>query len=117
MPGAARGIGQQVARRFAMAGAKAVAMIDVILTNLMQTADICQAEGSQALPFACDVSKEDQVKATIDEVVVRLGHIDVLVNCAGVSLSKPILLDTFSSVWREMEINFGGVSALLAALC
>ena len=97
-----------------MAGAKAVAVIDVALTNLMQTADICQAEGSHALPLACDVSKEDQVKATVGEVMARLGRIDILVNCAGVSLSKPIFLDTFSSIWREMEINFGGVSAFRA---
>lgn len=108
-PGAGRGIGQHIAQRFAMAGAAAICVADLSLLNLGITVELCLAEGSKAYPFACDVSKEDHMKALVEQVVAKVGSVDVLVNCAGVCTSKPILMDNFASIWREVEINLGGV--------
>ena len=99
-----------MAKHFALAGAASLVLVDFALPSLDETVKICNAEGSQAIPFACDVSDEDQVNVMLDEVVTRVGHIDVLVNCAGVCTSKPIFLDTFSAIWREVRINLGGVN-------
>lgn len=95
-----------------MAGAAACALIDIAQPDLSATSNLCKAAGSKVLPFACDVSKESQVKATVDAIVKELGHIDILVNCAGVANSKPVFFESFSSMWRDIEVNAGGALAM-----
>ena len=108
-PGAGRGIGQQIAKHFALAGAAAIAVADITLKNLEETVELVKQAGSKAFPFACDVSKEEQVVKFIESAVAQVGDIDVLVNVAGVCNAKPIFFETFSSIWRDIEINLGGV--------
>ncbi|KAK1763261.1 NAD(P)-binding protein [Phialemonium atrogriseum] len=107
--GAARGIGQKTALHFAMAGAATLVLLDLQLANLAETVGLCKAQGARALPYACDVSKQEQVDTVFDHVLAEVGGIDILINVAGVCNAKPILLETFSTIWRDIEINLGGV--------
>lgn len=108
--GAARGIGQKTALHFAMAGAATLVLLDLKLANLAETVGLCEAQGARALPYACDVSKQEQVDTVFDHVLAEVGAIDILINVAGVCNAKPILLETFSTIWRDIEINLGGVN-------
>ena len=94
-----------------MAGASAIAVADLTLPNLEETVALCKAKDAKAIPFACDVSKQAQVEKMIADVVAQLGDIDVLLNVAGVCNAKPIFFETPFSVWRDIEINLGSVSA------
>lgn len=107
--GAGRGIGQQMSLHFAMAGAATIVLLDLELANLAETVGICEGQGARALPFACDVSKQEQVDAVFDSILAQVEAIDILINVAGVCNAKPILLETFSTIWRDIEINLGGV--------
>src|SRR5258708_1470018 len=93
-----------------MAGASAVAVADLALPKLESTIALCEAQGAKSIPFACDVSNEDQVERMIEEVEAQVGGIDILINVAGVCNSKPIFFENFSTIWRDIEINLGGVS-------
>ena len=42
------------------------------------------------LPFQCDVTSEEQVKKTVDDVVTKYGPINILHNNAGVTVRKTI---------------------------
>ena len=42
--------------------------------------------GAEALPVACDVTSEESVKAAIEAVIAHFGHIDILLNNAGVAV-------------------------------
>ena len=76
------------------------------------------------LAFACNVGVEEDVVNVIAQVQAEVGRIDVLVNAAGICGSKPIQLDTFTSIWKDIQVNLGGVcdapiltiSALLTVL-
>lgn len=46
-----------------------------------------------------------------DKVLAQVGAIDILVNVAGVCNAKPILLETFSTMWSDIEVNLGGVKS------
>ena len=77
--GAAHGIGRALCRAFAAQGAKAIACVDL------------DAEGARSiaseingLPFAVDVSCEDQIAAMIAQVEDTLGPIDLFCSNAGV---------------------------------
>lgn len=96
---------------FGKAGAATIVVLDLTIANLTETVKLCNGHGFKVLPFACDVSKQEQVDSVFDDIFAKVGHIDILVNVAGVCNSKPILLETYATIWRDIEINLGGVSS------
>ena len=45
----------------------------------------CRQSGAAAFPLICDISKVDTIEAAVDEAIDRLGGLNYLVNCAGIS--------------------------------
>ena len=94
--GAAGGIGRAIAERFAAEGAcVVVADLDAgraeAVAAEIGTTDV-------AVGLGCDVSDADQVQAAVDAAVLAFGGLDIVVNNAGVALSKP-LLETTEADW------------------
>ena len=88
--GGARGLGRTIALALAEAGAD-VALAGRTLSSLEQTARELAAEtGRRILPFAADVTKEDDVTRLAADVTAGLGPIDILVNNAGNNIRGPI---------------------------
>jgi 3-oxoacyl-[acyl-carrier protein] reductase len=81
--GAGRGIGRALAERFASRGAN-IALLDVNAADLEITRALCESRGVQARCYLTDVSHEDQVAASLDQVVQDFGRLDVIVNNAGI---------------------------------
>lgn len=77
--GAARGIGFDIAKAFAEAGAK------VVLSDLdPEAVEAASAKcGQEARGMVCDVTKEEDIQNAIDYTVNEFGRIDVLINNAG----------------------------------
>ena len=94
--GAASGIGKAIAQRLAAEGAC------VVIADL--DADKAQAAAEEigssdvAIGIRADVTDEEQVQAAVDACVLAFGGIDLVVNNAGLSLSKS-LLDTTAADW------------------
>jgi 3-oxoacyl-[acyl-carrier protein] reductase len=83
--GGSRGIGAGMARRFAGAGCNvAVGYRSGKAAAEAVVADIAAA-GGQGIAVAGDLAKPEDARAMVAQVVARFGHIDVLVNCAGIS--------------------------------
>jgi NAD(P)-dependent dehydrogenase (short-subunit alcohol dehydrogenase family) len=95
--GAARGIGRDLARGFAVAGATvalndlegaelgaAIPYATATVADLDRTAREIAELGAEVLPLAGDVTQESVVAAMIEAVVERFGRLDILVNNAGV---------------------------------
>jgi NAD(P)-dependent dehydrogenase (short-subunit alcohol dehydrogenase family) len=97
--GGARGIGRAVADRFRAEGAAVV------------IADLQHLPGDD--PAGCrkvtvDVADEESVERMMQETLGKLGGLDVLVHCAGISVHRP-LLETRIEDWRRLiEINLTG---------
>jgi 3-hydroxybutyrate dehydrogenase len=99
--GAASGIGNAIARRFASRGAK-VAIADLDLAASQRAADEIQAAyGTQALALAMDVTSEEQVNAGVAQVVETWGGVDVLVSNAGIQIVNPVESYAFAD-WKKM---------------
>lgn len=88
--GAARGLGQTIARDIAASGAK-VACVDVNEGLLAETVERITAAGGMAAAFPCDVTDGQRVTAVVGEVVGKWGRLDILVNNAGVTRDNVVL--------------------------
>lgn len=94
--GAASGIGKATAKRLAAEGA-CVVIADLDLAKAQAAAE--EIGGSDvAVGLAADVSDEAAVQAMFDAAVLAFGGVDLVVNNAGLSLSKS-LLETTERDW------------------
>ncbi|MBW4093914.1 MAG: bifunctional aldolase/short-chain dehydrogenase [Acidobacteria bacterium] len=94
--GAASGIGKAIATRLAAEGA-CVVIADLNLDNAKAVA--AELGGDDvAIGLQADVTDEAQVKAAIHAAVLAFGGLDLVVNNAGLSISKP-LLETTEKDW------------------
>ncbi len=94
--GAASGIGKAIATRLASDGA-CVVIADLNLENAQKVAQ--ELGGSDvAIGVQADVTDEAQIAAAIQEAVLAFGGLDLVVNNAGLSISKP-LLETTEKDW------------------
>jgi rhamnulose-1-phosphate aldolase/alcohol dehydrogenase len=94
--GAGSGIGKAIAERLAAEGA-CVVIADL---NADAAAEVAQGIGStdRAIPVTADVTDAGAVQAGVDAAVLAFGGIDLVVNNAGLSISKP-LLETTEKDW------------------
>lgn len=113
--GGSRGLGLQMVRAFAKAGA------DVVIAS--RKLDACQAVaeemrslGREALAVAVNASHWAEMERLADTVYARFGRIDILVNNAGMSPAVPSHEVTESLFDKVVSLNFKGPFRL-AALC
>lgn len=71
-----------------------------------KTASIYQEEGFQSLP--CDITKEEDIKSVITNMILGCGKIDVVINSAGVVLMKPFLDYTSEDMDLVFDTNIKG---------
>jgi len=81
--GAARGIGRAIALQLAKCGAE-LALFDTNLDELEDTRRLCSAESAQARCYQTNVAEEAQVCAAMKAAATDFGHLDGLVNNAGI---------------------------------
>ncbi|MCI3227130.1 bifunctional aldolase/short-chain dehydrogenase [Streptomyces sp. NP-1717] len=94
--GAGSGIGRAIAHRLAAEGA-CVVVADV---NARSAAEVAGELGGadRAVAVTVDVTDEDAIAAAFREAVLAFGGVDLVVNNAGISISKP-LLETTARDW------------------
>ncbi|QNE19770.1 glucose 1-dehydrogenase [Kribbella qitaiheensis] len=80
--GAARGIGRAIAAKAAEEGA-AVALLDVLADQVAATAADLQQTGAKVAAAVGDITDENAVRWSVDQLVDELGPITVLINNAG----------------------------------
>jgi 3-oxoacyl-[acyl-carrier protein] reductase len=104
--GAASGFGRGIAERFVDEGAE-VAVVDLNGDGAKAVAD---ALGDRAIALTCDVSKGDQMQASVDAAIEAFGRLDVVVNNAGWSHRNMPLLDVdYETFKRVYEINVDSI--------
>jgi len=68
-----------------------------------------RALGVQVETFQLDVTQEAGVEHTIEEAVKTFGHIDILVNAAGMNIRKPALEMSLAEFRQVIEVDLIGV--------
>lgn len=83
--GASSGIGKEAAIAYAEMGAD-VALLARRVDKLEDVKKEIEKIGRRAICIECDVTKENSVKKSVDEVLSAFDHIDILLNDAGVAV-------------------------------
>ena len=105
--GSGRGIGRDIALRFAREGARVV-IADLDETSACAVAAEIAAMGGDALAVTLDVADPLLVGAVIKATIQRFGRLDVLVNNAGIGSCEPVLDLTLEEWERNLRINLTG---------
>jgi NAD(P)-dependent dehydrogenase (short-subunit alcohol dehydrogenase family) len=107
--GSTKGIGRAMVEGLARAGAS------VVVSSRKQElcdsvgAEIADATGADVLALACHVGEWDAIPAFVERVVERFGHIDVLVNNAGINPAPVTVGDMTLEYWRKVfSVNLEG---------
>ncbi|WPU92939.1 SDR family oxidoreductase [Mucilaginibacter sabulilitoris] len=106
--GASKGIGAAVAHKLASEGAKVIVNYAGGTDAAEQTVNDIKQNGGDAIAIQADVSKSDEVKAMFDAAIAHYGRIDVLVNNAGIMITKLLKDTTDEDFTRQFDINVRG---------
>lgn len=107
--GASRGIGKEIAIKFATEGYNVVLNYNSNESKASAVAEIVEKFGVKCLLCKADVSNEEEVKVMVNLANKAFGKIDVLVNNAGVALSKLFQQTSTSEIAKIFGVNTFGV--------
>ena len=102
--GASKGIGAEIAKVFADAGADIVAM-GRDEADLAETAEAVRALGRRCLTITTELEDPAATRAAAERALAEWGTIDILVNNAGIALIAPALDVTLEDWDRTMAVN------------
>ncbi|WP_207840039.1 SDR family NAD(P)-dependent oxidoreductase [Williamsia soli] len=105
--GASSGLGVNFATAFAEAGA------DVVIAarradRLEMTAEMVRDIGGRVLPVVTDVADPESCRAMVDAAMETFGHVDVLVNNAGIGTAHPATRETPEQFRSVIDLNLNG---------
>ncbi|OGV67646.1 MAG: hypothetical protein A3K19_14690 [Lentisphaerae bacterium RIFOXYB12_FULL_65_16] len=107
--GAGHGIGKAIALRLTQEGAQVVA-VDINRENMEETAEKIREAGGVVLELAADITKIEDVNATVAKTLADFGKIDILINCAGGGFQQGIeFKDMPAGSWQWVfDLNING---------
>lgn len=106
--GASSGLGADAAKAYAEAGAD-VALLARRAEKLSEVKKEIEAMGRKAIAVTCDVTDEESVKAAMEEVFNTFGHVDILLNNAGVAVRGGVDSLSVEDWDKSFDTNVKGI--------
>ncbi|WP_411824412.1 SDR family NAD(P)-dependent oxidoreductase [Leptospira sp. 'Mane'] len=113
--GAGMGIGALTCIELAKAGANIIG-VDIQKKEMNETKKQVEALGRKFFPYACDLSRPDNIEALVRQIGYDKLTFHILINNAGIAPSGPYLSQNFSTWEKAISININAV-AKLTYLC
>ena len=108
--GAASGIGRSTAEAFAKEGVSHIALVDIDEQGILSTSKIVSDLKTSFSTHCADVSQEDLVERTLNEVIDEHGRLDIAFNNAGINHPSSRFHELEIGDWKEMiETNLTSV--------
>lgn len=111
--GGARGIGAGIVRRLAHDGAHVVFTYASAASRADELVAEIETAGGNVSAIAADSSQREQVRQTVDTVLDRHGHLDIVVGNAGGGTTKPVSTLTDDEIDRMIDVNVRGTLDLI----
>lgn len=103
--GASRGLGREIAKVLALAGATVIVNYNKSKAEADSIIKEIHEKSGKAYSVQADVSNEEDVKNLFTQTEKLAGSVDVLVNNAGVNPIKPLLEQTLADFRHTIDIN------------
>ena len=108
--GAASGIGRSTAEAFAKEGVSHIALIDLDEQGIQSTSEMVESLKTGFSKHCIDVTEEDSVEGTLNEIVDDYGSLDIAFNNAGINHPSSKFHELELEDWKEMiETNLTSV--------
>lgn len=114
--GASRGIGRATAVRLAKMGMDIVFTYNSGSEAARETKALCEAEGAKVLAVCADVSKSENCEKLVEQTLEVFGHVDVLVNNAGITRDSLIIRMTDEQFDQVIDTNLKGAFYMMRAV-
>ena len=102
--GANGGIGSSVAIALANKGIE-TALVGRNEAGIKKVARNCSITGTRSIPLVCDITRVKTIAQTVDTAIEKLGGLNFLINCAGVSASEKLHESDLSSSEIILDTN------------
>lgn len=109
------GLGAQIARGFAEAGANVV-LCSRKVEACEKKAEELKELGVRAIGIACDVTKQQDVERLVEEVVEQFGQIDILVNNSGATWGTSVVEMPYEAWQKVIDVNLTGTFLMSQAV-
>ena len=109
--GASEGLGKAVALKLAAEGSK----VALVAHNEDKLSEVAQTIGENAHTYSCDVSSAEQVRQTAQQILEDLGHVDILINNAGIWTDEELEKDNPDRRRKAFEVNTLGTIEFVKA--
>lgn len=107
--GASKGIGAAIAEKFADEGAAVVVNYARSAKEAEQVVDRIKQKGGKAIAVRADLSKLNEIKPLFEKAQQEFGHVDIVVNNAGVYEFAPLGSVTENHFNRQYDLNVKGL--------
>jgi NAD(P)-dependent dehydrogenase (short-subunit alcohol dehydrogenase family) len=113
--GGSRGLGRAMVLGFARAGADVVIASRKVDSCEELAREVESTTGRSAVPVACHVGRWEDLDRLVEQSYERFGHVDVLVNNAGMSPLYPSLAEVSEDLYdKVLAVNLKGPFRLMA---
>ena len=106
--GGSRGIGKEVALKFAEKGYNVVINYVSEKTNIDKLKEEFESKGIKSLIVRADVTNKDEIEILVKKAIEEFGSIDVLVNNAGITRDGLLMRMNEKDFDKVIEINLKG---------
>ncbi len=106
--GAARGIGRAICLELARQGANILAT-DVLVDELNETVKLIREAGAGAESIVTDITNPEAVEKLVDTAVEKFGHLDIMVNNAGITRDTLVMSMTDEQWDQVINVNLRAV--------
>lgn len=115
--GASRGIGREIAKVLAVEEIKVVANYNKSKEKAIELQNELEAQGFSIDIFKADVSKKEDIQNLVNYTLEKYGHIDILINNAGIAKSQ-LITDVTDEDWNDLiNTNLYSAFAMSREVC
>ncbi len=107
--GSSRGLGKSIIEKFASKGYNVVINYNQSKDKALELEKQVKSNYEvDALVIKANISNEDEVKLMVDKIIKRFGHIDCLVNNAGIAIDTLVEDKTYDNFIKTLSVNLVG---------
>ena len=111
--GSSRGLGKAIILEYAKNGNDVIINYNNSEKEALELKNYVESNYKvKALVIKCDISRESEIDSMINKIYKEFGHLDILINNAGIALDQDFELKTKDEFMKTLEVNLVGTYLL-----
>jgi 3-oxoacyl-[acyl-carrier protein] reductase len=104
--GCNRGLGKTLMNAFAADGYDIIALVRNMDSDFEETVNALQQQGTDVIPVCVELTNRTALQKGIHDILAMERPIDVLINNAGINVSKPIFFMEYEEIEKSFQVNY-----------